>query len=184
MTFWKSPRRRLFAVTYSNIKATTKRSASTSFTDDYEVDSSDDNFEETPRRKKKAEDKVQLLLDEMTSTKELLIEMATLTADAQLPISFKRLISDTFKCCICHSVPMKPPVIVAKCCKNMLGCQGCVDRWYSGPDQMTKLCPMCRTDRAYGDTMVLRGLSEFLDNIRKVYCRNEDGHSAEAVQEE
>lgn len=153
--------------------------------DDYEADSSDDNVEETPKRKKKADDKMQLLIDEMTATKELLTEMATLSADAELPLPFKRLINDTFKCCICHSVPMKPPVIIARCCKNMLGCQGCVDRWYSGPDQMTKLCPICRTDRAYNDTMILRGLSEFLDNIRKVYCRDEDGENqAEVTQGE
>ena len=98
---------------------------------------------------------MQLLIDEMTATKELLTEITTLSADAELPLPFKRLINDTFKCCICHSVPMKPPVIIARCCKNMLGCQGCVDRWYSGPDQMTKLCPICKTDHAYNDTLVL-----------------------------
>ena len=66
---------------------------------------------------------MQLLIDEMTATKELLTEMATLSADAELPLPFKRLINDTFKCCICHSVPMKPPVIIARCCKNMLAQQ-------------------------------------------------------------
>ena len=48
---------------------------------------------------------------------------------------------------ICYSVPMKSPVIVAKCCRNILWCQGCVDKWYSEADQMTKLCPICRAER-------------------------------------
>ena len=47
--------------------------------------------------------------------------MATLSTNVELPISFKRLINDTFKYCICHCVSIKPPVIIAKCCKNMLG---------------------------------------------------------------
>ena len=78
----------------------------------------------------------------------------SLTNEAAMPLGLKRVINDTFKCQICHSVPIKPPVIATKCCKNILGCQSCVNTWYSGIDSMTKTCPMCRAERGCVETMI------------------------------
>ena len=37
-----------------------------------------------------------------------------------------------------------------------------------------KTCPICRTERGCNETMVLHGLTEFLECIRKVYTENDD----------
>ena len=120
----------------------------------------------------------------MASVKETVSDVMSLTNEAAMPLGLKRVINDTFKCQICHSVPIKPPVIATKCCKNILGCQSCVNTWYSGIDSMTKTCPMCRAERGCVETMILRGLSEFMEAIQKL-CRNE-GESGEnqAAQEQ
>ena len=101
-----------------------------------------------------------------------MVDMMSLTADTNLPMGLKRILRDTFKCQICHTVPIRPPVIITKCCRNLMGCQACVDTWYSGTKAMTRMCPMCRADRGCNETMVLRGLTNFMDGIRKLY--NED----------
>ena len=53
---------------------------------------------------------------------------------------------------------MKPPIIFAKCCKSILGCQPCVDRWYRGKEGQRKYCPQCRSERAYVETCKMNGL--------------------------
>lgn len=81
---------------------------------------------------------------------------------------------DTMKCTICMAVPIKPPIIITKCCKNMLGCEACVNTWFSGPDALTKPCPLCKSERGYNETMVLRGLDAFLTEISKLDLGNSD----------
>lgn len=39
----------------------------------------------------------------------------------------------------------KPPIIVTKCCRAILGCQSCVDQ--AGDDGLSKSCPNCTADR-------------------------------------
>jgi len=74
-------------------------------------------------------------------------------------------------------VPVRPPVIVTKCCKNILGCQECVGTWYSGSDVMTRTFPMCRAERGCNETMILRGLTDFMEGVRRLY-KNEDNASS------
>ena len=113
----------------------------------------------------------------MSVIRETVTDMMTLTANCNLPLGLQRIVRDTFKRYICHSVAVKPPIIVTKCCKNMLGCQECVNRlntWYTGPDAMLKICLICRTERGCNKTMVLHGPTEFLECIRNVYAENDD----------
>ncbi len=84
-----------------------------------------------------------------------------------IPIAIRSILNDTFKCVICQESPMKPPVIFAKCCKSILGCQSCVDTWYQGEEMQTRTCPKCRGDRAYVETCKLNGLDEFLEALRR-----------------
>jgi len=126
----------------------------------------------TGLRKKLDENRLGELIDDIASIKEILTEMMTLTAESKLPMGLKRMLQDTFKCHICYSVPAKPPLIITKCCRNMLGCEGCVNQWYFGPEAMTKTCPMCRVERGCNETMLLRGLTEFLEGIGKLYTRD------------
>ena len=39
---------------------------------------------------------------------------------------------------------------------------------------MLKTCPICRTERGCNETMVLRGLTEFLECLKKIYMENDD----------
>ena len=120
------------------------------------------------RSKNKIENTLEAIYDEVGGVKDMVSSMMTLNSTSPVPLGFKRVIKDTFKCMICHCVPIKPPVIVTKCCKQLLGCQDCVSTWFSGDDALTKSCPLCRSERGYSDTMVLRGISEFLTQIGKV----------------
>ena len=56
----------------------------------------------------------------------------------------------------------------------MLGCQACVDTWYSGTEAMTKTCPICRAERGCNEAMVLRGLTEFIESIGNISGNDED----------
>ena len=70
---------------------------------------------------------LQRLSDEMASVRDIMAYMMSLTADTNLPIGFRRVLRDTFKCQICHTVLVKLPVIVKKCCwgaKNVLRSRG------------------------------------------------------------
>ena len=73
---------------------------------------------------------------------------------------------DTFKCHVCYISPIKPPVIVTCWCKNILGCEACIDMWYSGDEARVKTCLLCRSERAYSETNRLHGVDNFLNVIR------------------
>ena len=85
--------------------------------------------------------------------------------DLKVPAALQRKLSETFKCNICQHSPISPPVIFARCCKSVVGCQTCVDQWYRGEDGISKKCPLCGTDRALPETMRLHGLDDFLVSI-------------------
>ena len=115
-----------------------------------------------------------MILSEVGGIKEALGEMMTLSADSSIPMGLKRILRETFKCRVCHNVPINPPVIVTKCCKTILGCESCINSWYSGEDALTKTCPSCRAARGYNETMLLRGLDDFWIQVRKAIQTEEE----------
>lgn len=152
-------------------RGSSRSSRSTSFIDVPDFSDDDlDRDEPSKKRSRRCDDRMlQRLSDEVASIRDIMADVISLTADTNLPIGLRRLLRDTFKCQICHAVPARPPVIVTKCCKNILGCQDCANTWYSGPEAMTRTCPMCRAERGCNETMVLRGLTDFMENVRKIY---------------
>ena len=54
--------------------------------------------------------------------------------------------------------------------------------WFSGTDALTKACPSCRADRGYNETMLLRGLDDFLAQITKA-VQTEDERDNEELSE-
>ena len=130
-------------------------------------DDQDRSRDDPINKKRRCEDKIlQRLDDEVASIRDILEDMMSLTPDTHILMGLQRVLRDTFKCQICHSVPVRPPVIVTKCCRNILGCQVCVDTWYSGPEAMTMTCPMCCAEWGCNETMVLRGLTDCWNNSR------------------
>ena len=62
----------------------------------------------------------QMILDETVATREMMADLITLNGNSEPPMGLRRIIQDSVKCSICHSVPIKAPVIVGKCCKTCL----------------------------------------------------------------
>ena len=138
------------------------------------LDSDEDDDFEQKKKKPKMEVKLEMIHDEILNIKETLGDAMSLTKFTKIPLGLKRVMRDTFKCHICHCVPIVPPVIVTKCCKTILGCSTCVNSWYSGQEALTKTCPSCRAERGYNETMLLRGLDDFLKEIRKAIQTEEE----------
>jgi hypothetical protein len=77
--------------------------------------------------------------------------------------------NDAFKCKICTSI-MRPPVVLGKRCRSLLGCETCIGTWYdSGIEGLMRNCPNCSTPRGYDETMRVAGLDELLNSIRPLY---------------
>ena len=173
IAFWRSPRRKLFAVNVKDAKECGRvhhRRLSSFVEADSSDNESDSEHVHRPTNKKRKfnEKSLEELTDDVAFIKDTLTDMMTLNAESKLPMGLKRMLRDTFKCHICHSIPAKPPLIITKCCKNMLGCEACVNQWYSGPEAMTKTCPICRAERGCNETMLLRGLTEFLEHVGRL----------------
>ena len=73
---------------------------------------------------------------------------------------------------------MVPPIIFAKCCKTLLGCQTCVDTWYRGEQGQARACPKCRGERAYVETCRIVGLDDFMVKIAPLLQENADDISS------
>lgn len=95
-----------------------------------------------------------------------------ITKTTKVPASIKQLILETLSCKICQQSPMQPPIIFALCCKVIIGCQKCVDRWYTADelgDTLSKSCPACRTDRGYSQTVRLHGIDDLLKGFSPLF---------------
>ena len=101
----------------------------------------------------------------------------------KLPPDLCKKLHNTFKCNICCSSPIKPPVIFSRCCKRLLGCQECMDRWFGGEEGVTRSCPLCRSERAYADTCIVKGLDELLKTIAPLVGRGSVDSDREDVSQ-
>ena len=107
----------------------------------------------------------QEVMKEISSLRLDISQVLQLTKGMKLPPGLYIQLKQTFKCKICHTSPISPPVIYTRCCKNILGCETCVDHWYNGNEGRTRNCPLCRNERSLPETSRLNGLDEFLHNI-------------------
>ena len=104
---------------------------------------------------------------DVASIKENTNMVLALTRDLKMPLGLKRLLNESFLCHICRNC-MTPPIILSKCCKSIIGCETCVNGWYSGSDALTKYCPRCRCERGYNETIRILGLDDFLEGVRSL----------------
>lgn len=127
------PARKLFALSGTN-----KRKHNIQVISDYEDD--DDDLEDfvEPQSSKKAKftksttssTQIDDMKQDIKKINENLDCIFKLSKDMKMPPALHKLITDTFRCHICHGVPTPPP-IYGKCCKQILGCQECIDKWYT-----------------------------------------------------
>ena len=111
--------------------------------------------------------------EDIDTVKDAIQEILHLNSRAKLPIGLQRVLRDVFQCKICLSVPITPPVIMYKCCKTLIGCEGCINSWYSGPEALTKYYPSCCAERCYSKTMLLTGLDNILGEVGAVFQAEE-----------
>ena len=81
---------------------------------------------------------------------------------------------DAFMCKICHAFPMMPPLIFTRCCKVVVGCEQCINQWYSGEDALTKACPLCRKARGYNETSQVLGFTDFIGDLDVIMGTSQD----------
>lgn len=156
MKFWKTNSRKVYAVSEEDL-----------------------HVRQQPRRRRRPEDvnegdfesTVKLMKADLTSIRENINKLCTATKDTVIPIGLKVTLQDTLKCKICLSAPMQHPVIYAKCCKTLIGCESCVNHWYAG-EGINKACPVCGTDRGLTETSRVCGLEELLDGVREALSSN------------
>ena len=67
----------------------------------------------------------------MQDVKELKEAVKSALDVTPIPLGLKLAVRDAFKCSICLTSPIKPPVIITTCCKVILGCNECVNEWFS-----------------------------------------------------
>ena len=159
--FWRSPSRKYFAI---------KRSMDTATV----TDSDDDDFDmpgpSKPKRKREERALVTVKSD-VQQIREDLQRLYQIDRHTRVqPVGLQRQLQETFKCKICQGL-IKPAVIFARCCKTIIGCQTCTDKWYES-DGMTKACPFCGTDRALPDTIRLHGLDDIFVCYRATHGRS------------
>lgn len=162
----------MFAVPSKKVKGKSRKKRDR----DIALTDSDEDFDPAPKRAKdgcsaiirRVESTVNDTREDIESIKEAIQDILHLNSRSKLPLGILSLLRDAFQCKICLGIPVKPPAIVSKCCKTIIGCERCVNEWYSGSDALTKTCPSCRAERGYSETLILRGLDGFLLEAKKV----------------
>lgn len=154
--FWKVGSRKLFAIV-GNKKGKGKGKGK------YKRDSDDFSDAEPGHAKKKAR-----LYDQVHAIELKVVKMLEVPPRFSFPANITSIIEDTFRCSICRISPIVPPVIYTRCCKQLVGCQSCVDEWYRDDHSMEKICPLCRESNGLGNTMVVLGMDGFLTMLDQI----------------
>ena len=128
------------------------------------------------------ESKVDEVRGDVEVVKDAVREILHINERSKLPMGLYCIMRDALQCKVCLSIPMRPSVIMSKWCKAIIGCEKCVNIWYTGSEALTKNCPACGTERGYSETMHLRGLDTFLTEVRKVILTEEEAESEELPQ--
>ena len=165
LKFWKVPSRKIYAVQQSELlskgKSRRRRSA-------INVSSEDSDSDFVNEKKKRSSGGNSLaVIQEFQLLKKEIDTVLTITKSMRFPPGLYLAMSNSFSCNICLDI-IHPPVIFARCCKNLLGCESCVDIYYSGENGSLKTCPICRSARAFPETCRVNGLGEFLTSVRPV----------------
>ena len=134
-------------------------------------DSDDDEFEPLPKRNKESCDAIEHLLSEVRDMRKDVNHLFQVDKCSHIPVGLHKILHDTFRCCICQSSPMTPPVIFARCCKSLIGCSACADAWYGGEEGVVRTCPKCRSERAFADTMVFRGMDDLIQVVHPLHSK-------------
>lgn len=107
------------------------------------------------------------LRDDITALGAKVDRIFSVTRDMPFPAGLKVMLHDALRCKLCLESPAKPPIIFAKCCRSILGCEDCVNQLYA-EDTLTKTCPHCRAPRGYSETVRMCGLDDLARGLTGV----------------
>jgi hypothetical protein len=164
LKFWKHTHRKFYAIAEDQIPSLRgKKRASPPVTASPASHASEDIIKEASFP--------DVLLSKMSkidkSLQDLQVAIWTRKCPMKMIEPIRVSITSTFRCKICHTTPLRPPIVVGKCCSNILGCQRCVDIWFSQGTRATRSCPLCNKG-GKSETFILKGIDEFLDDIRPI----------------
>ena len=71
------------------------------------------------------------------------------------------------QCKLCHTIPIKPPVMMADCCKIIIGCGNCVDRLYVSR-HVDVPCLMCKSSCPHSNYLRINGIDELLNVLSDI----------------
>jgi hypothetical protein len=157
LKFWKVGSRKLYAVSEKFLKVSKGKGK-------YAADTtSSSDSDDVPKPKHFKYDSIG---KDLKDIKGKLCSLVNIQKNMKVPLSLQLLLTESFKCCICQEL-MHPPVIFSRCCKCLIGCENCVDKWY-GTDGRNKSCPKCLAERSYSETTRLYGIDDFLCGVKKL----------------
>ncbi len=139
---------------------------------------SENDFEQLPKQKRiKKDDSTTDIVEEIRQLKSEVQSVLKITKNLKYPPGLYSIVNNTFSCKICLGM-ITPPVIFARCCKNILGCEECVDSLYSGENGNMKRCPLCRSERAFSETCRINGLDNFFEGLKPLFVtESPDDHN-------
>lgn len=159
LSFWRAPKRHFYAIVDTNmVTMGTKRAA----VDEGASESKKlkiDNTDLLSSMKKGMDEIKECIADKISETQKTMQEILGVTEKMTIPTGLQRSLMDCFMCKICRNFPMKPPLIFTKCCKAIIGCEACVNQWYSGDEALTKVC---RNTRGYNETSSILRFDNFI----------------------
>ena len=158
MAFWKAPKRKFFAIPQNPKNDSVTALAVTDLTE-----------EPASKRPKQQWTQLEEAVKSITDLKTDVAQILQVNKDMSIPLGLCQALSDVLKCKICHTVPMRPPIIYAKCCKSIVGCEECMNSWYNGEDALTKACPLCGLGRGYNETMRIMGFDNFIKKVQNLF---------------
>lgn len=186
MKFWKTPNRKVFAVDKTQFRGKASRTLDTTAQNATPHQSLENPSDLGSQPNHEVQEVLAQLAD--LKTKMDKIQLALWVKTNSIPTAFREALSHAFQCKICQVTPFVPPVILARCCTNIIGCQKCVDTWYSGPNALTKNCPLCQHERGYAQTSTIHGFDEVAMELQTLFesvekAPRSDGAGTSHIQE-
>lgn len=154
LKFWKVGSRKIYAVKERSLKLAKRKCPADS-------SSESDCSIKLPKAKNPRYD----LEKDIREIKTKISSLFVIEKYLKMPTSLRLLLLENFKCCICQDT-MKPPILFSRCCKYIIGCESCIDKWYT----KERTCPRCRAERGFTETSRLNGIDDFLEAIKNYMC--------------
>ena len=115
-----------------------------------------------PTDNKGIQTQLEMLSEDIQEVKSEIKKFHDLAFRHKFSVSFLLELEEAFSCIICRRIPARGPLIECSECNSPIGCQICVNEWYSGIQWLQQKCPKYRCERGLTKTFVLKGFDKLL----------------------